>query len=387
MQRHLGSLVLLVMLASGGGLVAWRAVSASTEEGAASTAAEQRPVPVQVAAVERGVLRDVRVLSGTLEAATRFVVAAKVGGRIESLPVDLGDRVRRGQIIAMIDDDEFVQSVLQADAELAVREAEQAQTEAELERVQRDFDRLQSLAERGIVSDTEMDEIAASLASQKAAVALAAARVRQAKATKELAEIDQRYTSVQALWEDGPDTAIVSARLQDAGNTIDENDPIVRVVALDPLKAVVSVTEADYTRLRVGQVATLTTDGRRDEVFTATVQRIAPIFETASRQARVELEVENADGLLRPGMFVRVRIVLGESEETTVAPLAAVVRRSGEDVVFRVSADGASAVLTPVELGIAEGERVEIVRPPLDGRVVVLGQHLLQDGAAITIAE
>lgn len=388
MKRHSGAIILLVLLLSCASLVAWRALRHGSAASAATVAEQSdQAVAVQVAPIERGLIRDVRVLSGTLEASTRFQLAAKVGGLIQELNVDLGDEVERDQAIAVLDDDEFVQAVTQAEAELAVRQAELAQARTELERVTWDFNRLERLHERGVASDLEYNEIRAERDSQQAAVALAEARVRQAQAALELAEIRLGYTTVRAAWQGGPERAAVGVRHVDAGDTVPAGGLIVGMVGLDPLKAIVSVTESDYARLQVGQAATLTTDALPGESFGAAVARIAPVFQEASRQARVELRVDNPRRLLRPGMFVRVRVVLRSAEAETIVPAAAIVQRGGRKVVFTVGADGASVTEHPVEVGIAQGERVQLVAPRLTGRVVVLGQYLLEDGAAITITE
>ena len=107
------------------------------------------------------------------------------------------------------------------------------------------------------------------------------------------------------------------------------------------------------------------------------------MFAAQSRQARAELEVANPDGRLRPGMFVRVRIVLATRDDAVTVPRDALVERDGGAAVYVV--DGEVARLVPVTLGLDDGERVEVtgVTPP--SRVVTLGQTLLEDGAAITV--
>ncbi len=388
MSRLGASAIVLVLLAATAGLVAWRLGDLRAQGATTGPGRANRPaVAVEVAPIESGRLREVRVFSGALEAAVRFDVAAKVRGRIERIDVDLGDPVRRGQVVATIDDDEFVQTLAQAEAEQAVRQAEVAQARAELFRVERDYERLQSLSARGIVSDTELDEISASLQSQTAAVTLAEARVRQAEATVKLARIELSYTSVRGLWEGGPDEAIVGERYQSAGNSVQENAPLLNLVGLDPLEAIVSVSEADYKQLSVGQVATLTTDARPGETFTARIERIAPVFRTESRQARVELRVDNPEQLLRPGMFIRVRLVLRETDAAVIVPTAAVIQRGDRQVVYTLDAAGETVSEHEVRPGVQEGARVEILAPALTGRVVVMGQHLLEPGAAVTVAE
>jgi RND family efflux transporter MFP subunit len=388
MRAHSATFFVLFLLFSGAALVTWRVINrqATAADGRSGGALEEA-VAVEVAPIASGAIRDVRVLSGALEASTRFQVAAKIGGLIEELRVDLGDEIERGQVVAVIDDDEFIQAVAQARAELAVREAELAQARTELQRATRDFERIRRLHEGGVASDLEFNEITAQRDSQEAAVALAEARVRQAAAALELATIRLGYTTVRASWQGGPERAAVGMRYVDAGDTVSASGLIVGVVGLDPLKAIVSVTERDYARLVVGQAATLTTDALAGETFRAEVARIAPVFQEASRQARIELRVDNPRRLLRPGMFVRVRVVLREEQAHTIVPAAAIVQRSGRKVVFTVADDGRTVAEHPVETGIAQGERVQLISPHLSGRVVVLGQHLLEDGAAITITE
>lgn len=388
MKSHRRAVLLVFLLVVCGALVAWRALRhRATAATAGSADQSNTPVAVEIAPIGNGLMRDIRVLSGTLEASTRFDVAAKVGGLIEKIHVDLGDEVQRGQVVAELDDEEYVQAAAQAEAELAVRRAELAQANAELERVSYDFNRLERLHKRGIASDVEFSEVSTQMASQEAAVALAEARVRQAQASMELANIQLGYATIRAAWQGGPERGTVGRRYEDAGDTVQAGDPIVAIVGLDPLKAVVSVTEGDYARLRVDQAATLMTDARPGETFEAEVARIAPIFQESSRQARIELRVANPEHHLRPGMFIRVRVVLREAHAETIVPVAAVVQRGGQSVVFSVDEGVTSVTGHVVETGIVRGDRVQIVSPKLTGRVVVLGQHLLADGSAITVSQ
>lgn len=389
MRQHLGIFFILLLLLAGASFVGYRAWTVQTTGTDAAGVPEGNtgPVAVELAEIETGLIRDVRVLSGSLEARAWFTVAAKVGGLIEGVFVDIGDRVERDKIVAEIDDAEFVQAVAQAEAELGVRKAERSRAESDRDLAQRDYDRALALQERGIASESQLDETSAALASAEAALELAQARVTQAEASLELSNIRLRYADVKANWSGGPDTATVAERYQDAGNTVQSGDPIVAVAVLDPLTAVVSVTEGDYAQLSVGQPATLVTDARPGEMFDAEVARIAPVFREASRQARIELRVENPDRVLRPGMFIRVRVVLQEADAHTIVPGAAIVQRGGQDVVFTVNPDGNAVTEHVVETGIVQGERVQVTSPQLSGRIVVLGQQLLEDGAPITISD
>lgn len=129
------------------------------------------------------------------------------------------------------------------------------------------------------------------------------------------------------------------------------------------------------------------TDALPERVFTGTVARIAPLLRETSREARVEIDMPNTEGLLKPGMFVRVEIEFASRKEATVVPVSALIRRDGQQGVFVADLEERRARFVPVTLGIMEGGRAEVAEPHLDGWVVTLGQHLLEDGSAIVISE
>lgn len=389
MRRHIGLFILLAAVAIVGGAVAWRLATLPPEPGQANAeSAGAAAVAVEVAPVTSGMIENRRVFSGTLESSAQFIVSPKVGGQMQRVLVDLGDAVERGQVVAEIDDAEFVQAVAQAEAELAVRRAEMEEADSAHELAKRDFERSETLRQRGIASESQLDQVEGNMNSARAQLALAEARVRQAEASLELARIRLGYTKVRADWTGGTTgTGVVGERYQDAGNNVQSGDPILSIVALDPLRAIISVTERDYARLSVGQEATLRTDAIAGETFSAVVERISPVFMESSRQARVELRVENRDGRLKPGMFARVTIVLERRESDRIVPLAALARRSGEDVVFVVDDEGGRVSRIPVDVGIVEDDRAEIIDGAVSGRVVVLGQQLLEDGSPISITD
>ena len=163
------------------------------------------------------------------------------------------------------------------------------------------------------------------------------------------------------------------------------NAPLLLIVQLNPLTAIVAVTERDYPFLHQGLPATFTTDAFPGEVFKGEVSRLAPVFAESTRQARVELNVVNSGIRLKPGMFVRVSIVLEALDDVTIIPEAAITQRDGVTGVFVVDETAATVHWQPVTIGVREGGRVQILEPSLSGRVVTLGQQLLDEGAPITI--
>jgi RND family efflux transporter MFP subunit len=328
-----------------------------------------------------------RSFTGTLEAAASFDAAAKVAGRIERIAVDLGDVVQRGQVVAELDDEEHAQAVAQAKADVAVADAERTAASSVLKIARRAYERVEDLHARSIAAEQELDTVRAERLEAEAAVAVTTSRSKRARAALEAASIRKQYTRVTADWPEGDGQRVVAARHADEGETVAANTPIVSIVDLDPVVVVVWATEKDYAALSTEQTVELDTDAFPGETFAGRVTRIAPVFSAESRQARVELTVDNPDSRLKPGMFVRAHTVLDRVDEALAIPQDAVVDRDGEKVVFVVADDGAHVRQRAVELGIESDGWVQLKGESVSGRVVTLGQHQLEDGTAITIIE
>ncbi|MCC5856753.1 MAG: efflux RND transporter periplasmic adaptor subunit [Ectothiorhodospiraceae bacterium] len=346
---------------------------------------QQRAVAVEVAPVSHGPIRQWTSFTGSLTAAAQFDVSTRIGGRLEELLADLGDTVERGQVIARLDDEEVTQDLAQARAELAVARANLAEAEASLEAARRSLGRIQELREQRVASQAELDAAATDVRAHEARVDLARSQIAQREAALRTAEIRLSYTTVRATWQGADDTRLVAERYADEGTILQANNPIVSLVALDPLRAVVFATEADYMRLHTGQAAEITSDALPGRRFAGEIQRLAPVFREASRQARVEIRVPNVDGLLKPGMFVQARIQVDARDRAQRIPLDALVERDGRRGVFLVAHEADTARWVPVETGLREDDYVEIRQPSLEGRVVTLGQHLLADGGRVSI--
>ncbi len=342
-----------------------------------------RAVPVEVAPFERGPITLRRVFSGALEATAEFGVAPKVSGRLERLTVDLGDRVARGQVVAWLDDAEFVQAEAQAQADVAVARANRTEAESALEIAGRALKRFETLREQGVTSESEYDAARADELARRASLAVSEAQVTRAEAALETARIRLGYTKVAAGWSGGDDERVVGERFVDEGSTVAANVPVLSIVELDPIVAVVFVPERDYARLAPGLPARLATDAYPGEAFAARIERIAPIFRQSTRQVRVELVAPNPDQRLKPGMFVRVEVELERLEDALLAPVAALTERGGEPGVFVLDAAASTVRWRPVAAGIVEGERVAVLGEGLEGAVVTLGQDLCDDGARV----
>jgi RND family efflux transporter MFP subunit len=290
-------------------------------------------------------------------------------------------------VVCWLDDDEHQQAVHQAEAELTVAKANRTEAEKALEIATRGLTRVETLRERGVASDVQHDQAIADKLAKEAALAVAKAEVTREEAALEAAKIRLGYTLVAATWNDGADTRIVAERYVDEGQTVAANAPLLRIVELDPLVGVVYVTEKDYALLADCPPVKLRTDAYPDEVFEGTITRISPVLRQSTRQARVELRVDNPTLRLRPGMFIRATLVLETVDDATIVPVAAIAERASHKGVFVVDEAGAKVSWHPVTVGIRQGEDLQVTGEGLVGRVVTLGQQLVDDGSAIRIPE
>ncbi|MEQ9504087.1 MAG: efflux RND transporter periplasmic adaptor subunit [Deltaproteobacteria bacterium] len=345
----------------------------------------QRAAAVSVTAIERGSIALSRTLSGTLQAPDAVVVAAQTEGLVVEVTADLGDTIESGRVLVRLDDRPQRQLVSQATAERAVAEANHAEAQRALALAKRELGRIEQLAKRGVSSEAQLDAARANDNAKSAQVEVTAAHVKRATAALEAARIALSQTKITATWS-GDAKRVVAERFVDVGALVSANSRLMSVVQLDPIEAVVFVAEKDYARLRVGLGAQLAVDAFPQEKFAARVARIAPVFSESSRQARVELSVRNADGRLKPGMFVRATIQLAEVADTILVPVEAITTRDTMTGVFLLNEDDTVA-WRPVKTGIGDGRNVQLLDGPDRGRVVTLGHQLLDDGSKVTIPD
>jgi len=395
--------------------VALGALLLGCSEAPAPTAAgraERPPAPVEAAAMRVGDLVQRRTFSGTLEATRDFMVAPKVGGRLATLEVDIGDVVEEGTVIATIDDAELVQLVAQSEAEVAVARADLGEAESAHILAERALKRVESLSQQGITSQAELDTAQVNEFARRSRVEVTRAQILRAEAELEGARIRQGHARVVASWGDGApeetpadaprsaagraspeggqrDQRIVGRRFVAAGGFVAAGTPLVSIVDLDPIHAVITVPERDYALLEVGLSASLATDAYAGESFTGVISRLAPVFNRSTRQARVELVIENAALRLKPGMFVRATLELERVTGVAIVPYAALAERATETGLFVLDEDGARVTWVPVAVGVREADDVAVQGAGIDAlaaagrRVVVLGQELCDDGARV----
>jgi len=263
---------------------------------------------------------------------------------------------------------------------------EETRTGVELSR--RDLERAESLYKKKIMSDSQMDAAKSQFNAQEARFKVAAALVSNRQSALEASRVRLSYTRITASWEKGSDVRYVGERFVHEGALLSPNSQIISVIELQPITAVIYATEKEYFRIKPGQAVAVTTTAFPDRTFQGTVTRVAPLLQETSRQARVEIDINNEDSSLKPGLFVNAGIEFAYRDKAKLVPFSALVQRGTQSGVFLADTENKKAFFQPIKLGIIEGESAEVLDPAdISGYAIVLGQHLLQDGMNIILPE
>jgi len=338
------------------------------------------PVAVEVDQVRYGPIKEIRQFTGSVYPDYQYAAAPKVAGRILEIRKRIGDWVREGEVIARIDDAEYQQDVIEAEASLKIAQASLAEAQSQFLLAGQDLDRVRSLQEKGIASPAELDAAVTNYDAQGSRLQLAQAQVEQKQAALKSARIRLSYT-VLAATEPG----YIGERFVDEGTLLAPNAPILSVIGIDTVIVRTTIIERDYGRIQTGQPARVTVDAFPEKSFTGQVARIAPMLQQESRTARMEVEVANDSLVLKPGMFAQVEVVLAERDRACIVPTAAVVSHGGQKGLFLVDPDNATVRWIPIEEGIVTPDQTEVLSPDLSGTVITRGQHLLADGSPVIL--
>lgn len=402
------------------GLLAWRTGAALRARSPALPATNARAVAVvQTAPVERAtiVLRSVYVGEVTPEASVD--VFARIPGLVESLAVAEGDRVRRGQVLAVLDPGDLRFRVEQARVELAterarlnqllagtpveeLRQAEEAlrQARASLEHSRAQLRRAEELFRQGYVPQDRIDAAQLDVALQDArarsaqeqvallqrgtspeAIGVARAQVAEAEVALRQAESQLADRIVTA-----PADGVVGRRLVNRGSTVTPSTLLLQLIDIDPVVVVVALAEQELVRVTPGLQATVRTDALPGRTFTGRVVSVSPTLSSSTRTADARIELENPAHVLRPGMFVSAEIVLARREQVLAVPVDAVLERETGPIVFVIR--GQTAYATPVALGASNGTLVEVTTGLADGDVIaVAGHRTLRDGMPVAVPD
>ena len=288
------------------------------------------------------------VYTSTVQAYAKNNIAPQMAGRITQINVEIGDFVKQGQILAEIDKAQLQQAQLQ------------------LQNQEVELQRLKSLYEEGGLSQSDYDAIQM--------------------------QYNVLKTQVENLIENttlrSPINGVVTARNYDVGDMYAMSMPLFTVEQIVPVKLLVGISEADYSKVKKGISVEVKADAIPDKTFYGKINRIYPTVDPTTRTFTAEVKIDNGYRTLRPGMFVRATVNFGTNNNVVIPDVAVVKQQgSGERFVYVLNEDN-TVTYTKVTLGRRMGAEYEVLEGIADGaKVVIGGQIRLKDGIKVIVNE
>ncbi|MCK4546964.1 MAG: efflux RND transporter periplasmic adaptor subunit [Candidatus Eisenbacteria sp.] len=328
---------------------------------------EATGVPVEIVTLrsQTAELRLERV--GVLRGSAEVDVVPKVAGRIQGVRAVRGQRVERGEVLAVIEQADYLDGLRQAEAGMAVAEANRKQAELNVERQR-------SLFEEGIASDAVFE-------AAESAYQVASAGVRQAKAAVKMAERQVGDTRIIS-----PLDGFVAERMVEVGTFVSPPVAAYNVVALDPMEIRVMVTDRDIAQVHRGAKVDISVAAFPGRCFAGRVTEVPMAADRTCGSFAVTVAVPNPDGNLRDGMTVTAAIRIGQRESAIVVPEDVLIERGGQWYAYVVN--DTTAESRRVTLGDPVAGGVIVEEGLRDGeKLVVKGQAYLDNGTPVRIGE
>ena len=318
---------------------------------AAEVSQEKPPTNVVTLTLQPTTITDRINLPGSIEPWTRLPLMAKLNGTITEVLVKEGDRVKTGDILARIEDDDF---------RIAVERAEAAYNLAKA-----DYGRDKAIYDKGVIATAALDTNRTNM--------------QKAKADYENAKLQLSRTRITS-----PMDGIIRRLDAKVGLQLSVGDPLAEILDTDHMKGVIGIPESDVTAVRKLAEVALTVQALGDKIVTGKKHFLSPSPETTARLYNLELDINNSGGEVLDGMFVRADIIKEQIADTIVVPFYSVISRNDEQYVF-IEEDGL-ARKRMVSLGIMEKWMVQITEGLKPGdNLLVEGHREVKDNQKVTI--
>jgi RND family efflux transporter MFP subunit len=388
-------------------LVAFASLSCKSDypaSGKAASSDKAQPRQVRTVKVTEMPIGQTVTVNGTLAAYDHTTVGIKVPGRLQTISIDLGTVVHKGQAIAQVEQQDYRLRVQQAEASLSQARARLGlspdgssdrvtaeetgtvrQARAVLEDAKSKRDRAGKLVQQGVIPRAEYDTVDSEykVALSRYQDGLEEIRNRQGVLAQRRSEVALAKQQLADTIVYAPMEGVVQEKKASVGEYLAAGAPVVEIVRIDPLRLRVDVPEREAHSIRNGQSVRVTVEGD-PESYLGFVKRLSPTISEQSRALAVEADVRN-NGRLRPGAFVRAEIVTDQTSTAVTVPLGAVVTFAGIDKVILI--ENGKAVEKTITTGRRGPDWIEIKAGVNVGQSVILDPGNLQAGQSVTTNE
>jgi RND family efflux transporter MFP subunit len=374
-------------------LIAWRWVSRAPSEAddPDHPAANSAESPAAVARVERRSVGHALAIAGEFKPFQDVDVHAKVAGYIRTIYVDVGDHVKEGQTLAVLEVPELAAQLAGADAAVGAAQEQIRRAQGDLQRAQSahaaahsGYARLKQAADThaGLVAQQEVDDSQAKDLESEAQVASAEAELSAAKQQLEVARANQKqYTALSGYTRIvAPFAGVITNRYADTGALVAAGTssstqaiPVVRLAQISKLRLVLPIPESVAGQIHLGEPVKVRVQAL-DRDFQGKVSRFADALDLQTRTMDTQIDVENRNGSLMPGMYTQTILSLQEKKNALTIPLEAVNRNGEEATVLAVNAQN-TVEERRVGLGVEDEKGVEVLSGLNDGERVIIGNR------------
>jgi RND family efflux transporter MFP subunit len=394
-------LMTLSSLAASAALVWTAGAMTACSRSQAQSGVAETPPAVAVAKVARGDIAQALTVAADFSPYQEIDLHAKVSGYVKTISVDVGDRVKAGQLLAVLEVPELRDELDESDAGVRRAQEEINRAQADLDRAEFAHDvahlgstRLSGVlkARPNLVAQQDVDEAAGRDRVAEAQATTAKATLASARQQLDIAKAAQNKTKTLVGYSQitAPFAGVITHRYADVGAMIQagtssqtQTMPLVRLSQNDVLRLVIRAPESATARIHLGQPVSLTVHGL-ERTVAGKVARFSDRLDTDTRTMRVEVDVPNPDYALVPGMYVDASIVLNEAKDALVVPVEAVDRTQASPRIFVVTPDHR---VNPrvVTTGLESGDRVQLTGGAEAGDLVVVGSRAqLKAGAMVS---
>jgi RND family efflux transporter MFP subunit len=286
------------------------------------------PVPaVEVIQARSGSLPLQERLSGTVRAENQVAIYPEISAPIVRVVAGNGDYVRKGDALVYLKDTDFQERLRQAEAALVIAEAEARRAEATVREMRARLERTSELASKQLESQQQLEALQAQVDIAVANYDQAIGRISQAQST-----VEERRDALGRTVVRAPISGHIGQRDAEVGMRVDTGTHLFTIGKFDVVRVEVAIPDEMIALIKTGQTALIGLEGVGDQELEASVSRISPFLEEGSYSAEAEIDVDNRAGFLRPGMFVTVDILYGESEQATLLPMSVLYEDPGSGV-------------------------------------------------------
>ena len=333
----------------------------------------------RTAKVERADIEDLVTALGTLEPLDYVDVGAQVSGQLEKLHVDVGDTVKKGQLLAEIDASVQQARVEEGKAQLDALRAQLEQQRAELELARLKFQRQQRLREADATSDDAWQSARATLATTRAQIKVLQAQIKQTQSSLEGDQATLGYATIYAP-RDGT-VVTLEARQGQTLNANQTTPTLMRIADLSSMTVSTQVSEADVDRLTPGMPVYFNTLGNGEARYDSTLRQVLPTPEEVNNVVlyTAEFDIGNPDGRLMSGMTAQVFFVVNAADNALSVPAGA-VKRDAQGTYVRVMSGKGAPRRQAVKTGVTDRVHTEITDGLQEGETVVVGQVQASQG-------